>query len=119
MQAYYARTRVHVQKLAMAMHFSEKLDMIISLATVQLAVEFLSSIEKRMSAGFNAFGRNPLASVSKDIIRYISNQSAGVSLAELMIQFSYEVQLPELQEILDTLTIMGELGMKDSKYVTT
>jgi hypothetical protein len=119
MQNYYARTRVHVQKLAMAIHFSESYEMIVGLDSVKKAIELLTTLEKKMSVGFNSVGRNILHGISKDITKFLAAMPKGANKPLLLANFNYEVTLPELDEILDALQMSGQIKLNtDGNYVT-
>jgi len=77
---YYQRKKVHVPKLALAIHFSEcevvngKTDMTLSLDDVQRAITLLGGIEPRMHLGLNFKKRNPLAEATDAILELLKRQ---------------------------------------------
>lgn len=117
MESYFSRVKIHIMKYAMAVHFSERLTMEVSLADVKMAIALLESIETKMDIGFSAVGRNQFAGVSKDILSFIkSQQDEFVSLPDLLQHFSNDLSYEELDRQLKELVIMDRLIERDSKY---
>jgi hypothetical protein len=117
MRTYYARSRVHVLKLAMAIHFSDSFEMILNLEDCQKALALLDRIEPKMALCFAAAGRNETSRTSKEVLRYISSAELGYSsLPDLLEHFQSEVTYNELTEILEGLKIMGRLQVDNGKY---
>ena len=120
MQTYLGRKRAHLQKIAMAFHFSEKLDLTLTTEDFQKAIEFLDYLETNMDLGFRAVGRNVYAGLYKNILKYIeSSGKEWVSPSELLIEFHSEVNLEELVKILAELVFVGKLKTNsEGKYAT-
>ena len=117
MRTYYARSRVHVLKLAMAAHFSEKLDFILTIEDCQKALELLESIEPKMAMLLSSAGRNENYKITKDILGYIeSSPEGGVSIAELLIQYQTELNLDDLRSVIEDLRIMGKVVEQEGRY---
>jgi len=119
MRTYFARSRVHILKLAMACHFSENLDMTLTLEDCQKALDLLERIEPKMSMCLAATGRNENAKLTKEILRYITNKPEGASLADLMDYFQTETAFPELKQMLEDLAIMGKITTREGLYYDT
>ena len=117
MESYFARIKVHLQKLAMAVHFSDSLDLTITLDDVQTAARLLGSIERKMDIGFSAAGRNQFAGVTKEILQFVAARNGEyVSLADLLDRFSADLTYEELDKQLTELTLMDKLIQKDGQY---
>lgn len=115
MRTYFARSRVHVLKLAMAIHFSEHLDFTLTTEDCQKALDLLSSIEPKMTLLMSSAGRNENHKITKEVLGYITSGS-GASLAELLIQYQTELDLDGLRSILEDLRIMGKIIEQEGVY---
>ena len=110
MRTYFARSRVHVLKMAMAVHFSDAFNLVLSVEDCQKAIEILDSIEAQMSKCFSAAGRNLNNRLANELLRYIAlSPKAAVSEAELLDHFQTECTYQELEAILGDLAIMAKL----------
>jgi len=116
MVSYHGRMRVHVLKLATAIHFSDSLDMILRKEDCELAIEMLGSIEKRMEIGFAAAGRNVMSAINREIVNFIRSQGGTSTMADLFIQFEADLQLKELQERLLELNFAGKVQTTGNIY---
>ena len=115
LDAYYARKNIHVQKLALAIHFSDSIEMIINLEEVEKALKILSELEIRMHSALTFTGKNPLAQVSKDILRAIEKSSNGLTFVEIWVGFSGEIREQELQECIRYLIGTSQLTTEEIK----
>jgi len=96
LESYYGRKNIHTLKLAMAVHFADFTDLVMTLDDVKKAIEILDSLEQNMHYALS-FGDNPLRDVSNQIIRHI--RTAGPRTAqELWIEFGAEVNESQLSE---------------------
>lgn len=98
---YYARKNIHVQKMAMAVHFAERTSMTIGDEAVARAFDILSGLEKKMHNAL-AFGRNPLANISEKVFQYIK-MSGPQTKPKLWEAFSQDLRETEIQECLNFL----------------
>lgn len=118
LQAYYARKGMHVQKLAMAIHFSEtatKDEMgfpkePIQLATCLAAIKKLDEAEKKMHYAINFDSRNPLAPVARKVEAFIRRQGPQ-SFSELNMEFFDDAKTPELRDIIGHLISMQKIAL--------
>lgn len=114
LNSYYERKKVHTLKLAIAVHFADKLDFTITLDEVERALAILEDVECRMHYALT-FGANPLAQIQKNIIKCLRESSreadnplvSGKTFKELWISFSDDVREIELQECLRFVTSTG------------
>jgi hypothetical protein len=117
MESYFARIKVHVIKLAFAVHFSEKTDMTITLNEAQMAVRLLETIEQKMDIGFSAAGRNVYSGISKEILQFIAEKDGEyVSEADLLDRFNCDLTYEELDKQLTELVLMDKLAQQGKSY---
>lgn len=70
---YYARKKIHLMKLAMAVHFSEHLDMTLTVQDVITALSLLDNIEKRMHYALIHTTNNPFYKVGIRLVDYLKS----------------------------------------------
>jgi len=70
---YYARKNIHVQKIAMALHFSDSTEMEIPLETFKKAITVLDSEEKMMHLALTLEGTNALSKVARKLLEMLTN----------------------------------------------
>jgi hypothetical protein len=117
MRTYFSRSRVHILKLAMACHFSDNLDMVLTREDFQMALDMLESIEPHMTLCLSAAGRNENNRLTKDILEYIASAPDGfVTLPDLLTQYQTELNFEGLRTIIEDLRIMGKLQEHEGKY---
>jgi len=66
---YYSRKNIHVQKLILAMHFSENLTYEIQVSTCKAAVDLLERLEEKMHLALNVVARNPMLLVANKVLK--------------------------------------------------
>lgn len=109
LKGYYARKKLHVQKLAMAIHFGETTDnMVITLEEAQKAMAMLDKIELKMHYALSFKASNPLAGPSQKILDYLREKDK-VTFNELFHEFWNDVQKNELEVILAAMVSMGKI----------
>lgn len=101
MQEYLGRKRVHLLKLAAAVHFSEKLDRIITLNDVQTAKTFLDTLEPNMAAGFALSGRNELHHFTIRMLHLIKHKATPKKF--IILEFGMDITLDEIDTCLKEL----------------
>lgn len=117
LEAYYGRKRVHVQKLAMAIHFAESTTMVIELADCKRAIELLDMLEQKMDKALNVGGRNPLGRVAERVYKFLERVGPR-DTAEIWAEFVDEVNAQENLEVLDFLLKAGRVRkLKNEKYI--
>lgn len=108
MQEYYARKKVTMLKLAMAMHFAESLEMFIPCSTFVKAIEWLDRIEKNIERGIAMTGRNELHPFARRIHEFILSRKAA-SLKEITIAFAIDMNVEEIKQCLEALVLAGSV----------
>lgn len=74
LDSYYGRKNLHVQKLAMAVHFSDNVSMTIPKQAVIKALELLELVERKMHLAICISNTNPIAKLAKKIYRGITRE---------------------------------------------
>lgn len=113
MEGYYGRKKVHLLKIAAAIHFSSKYDLEITLDEVKQAIAILDEIEPRMAAGLNVVGRNRMSPFARNILDILKGAGPkGVHYPSLASMFHSDLSLDELNTILEELTILGKANKR-------
>lgn len=106
---FQVRKNVHVQKLAMAIHFGEDATIRpINLATIQSAVAIMNRWETDMHKCFGGGGRNELAAVGFNIIKHL-RRNGPASEVEILADFIDQTSHSELKIILADLLTVGKI----------
>ena len=108
---YYSRKQLHVQKIAMAMHFSESITMHIPLETFKRALAFLDREEKTMHLAITMEGNNPAARVSRRVLDLLN--FGKKNFVELVTE-TYNMQGGDekgLEEVLRFLELTSQIKM--------
>lgn len=110
---YYSRIGIHVQKLAMAMHFGETTDIRepITLRTIQKAIAFLATTEKLMSQALNFRATNPLANAGKRLLQYLANVKQA-NQDEIVKELWEYIKTEETLELLQTFKSIGKIRVE-------
>jgi len=120
LDSYYGRKNMHVQKLAMAIHFADKTDKLITLEEVQTSVELLNKLEHNMHYALS-FGGNPIAPVAKKIIQTL--RTGPKTHSELWIEFTDELREQEFEEAMRyveaTSLVMKNRAGNENQYIFT
>lgn len=110
MQGYYGRKKVHVLKVAAAIHFSRSYDYEITLTDIKEAIAMLDAIEPKMAAGLNIVGRNKLTPFARDIFEMIeSTGKTGAHVATIYSAFLADLEMAEIDKLLNELTIIEKI----------
>lgn len=115
---YYSRKQAHVEKLAMAVHFSEIKsidDKMITKTSVKRAMDLLETAEKRMHLALNYKAANTLADIGYKILHILKNRIC-VNLNELHEATWEDLRRDQLEETVASLLAMGKIvSVKDEK----
>jgi len=118
LDGYFGRKNIHVQKLAMAAHFSEETTMEISLATSKRALDVLESWERSMHIPYVGMGRNETAQIAEDIFNHIASVKVGLSRRSLFVKFFSQLKtLQELDVVLADLQTLQRIKITNGLYV--
>ncbi len=114
---YYARKPVTIQKLAIAIHFLDNINMEVTLEECQKAIILLDNTEKRMHFALSGDTKNPLSELTDDIINFIIKNGPQNKKALLVIFWS---SLPNgkssLEETLEYLLMIKKLKIEKGEY---
>lgn len=118
---YYERKKVHLYKMAMAVHFSESLSLEITLDEVKQALAVLTRAEHSMHKALSFGGENPIYSIAQEAMRVIdAADSAQVPFKKLQFELFDIGNLEEIQAALqylhDTDQITVKQGVKGLLY---
>jgi hypothetical protein len=106
LSGYYERKPMHILKVAMLVAASQSNELLIQDKHLQAALDLLDAIEPNMVRVFSAVGKNPLSYDIEQILGAIIMHK-GIDFATLMSMFKHSVRKEELEEVLETLRVMG------------
>jgi hypothetical protein len=109
LQPYYSRIGITHQKLCMAMHFGESLDLEIGIDVCKKALKLLQETEKTMHLAIGIEMKNPLSEVKDLIHKYMVAKAVTVTKKELFQAFYDNFPSGEPSKDLDT--VIGDLKM--------
>jgi hypothetical protein len=114
---YYARKNMHVQKIAMAMHFGESTDMMIELPVFERALKFLADEERKMHYCLGLDSANPLAKLKEKIQSFIKRGGEHTYKALLAEFWTACPRKPDedIKEVLEHLLITGKISQKQGE----
>lgn len=120
LDGYYQRKNIHLQKLAMAMHFAEDCsgNMKISLATAQKVLEFLDIIEHKMHYALQFKAKSPMGDATRRVKKIIrASGEAGINLMDIWIALEGDLMKEELDKVIEFLKTSQQItsdGKDDS-----
>lgn len=104
MAGYFGRKKVHILKLAAAIHFSECITMEVSLEELKKALGMLNAIEPNLYAGMALSGKNELYAQTRSMLMFIQKKQA-VTEQELILSYISELNLDQIKMCLKTLEL--------------
>jgi len=108
--AYYARKNIHVLKLAIAKHFSESVDMIITWEEIEWAINFLDKEEKMMHLGLSLEGRTDESKMSRKVLEFLA--SGEKSYVDILMETHYIGGKDLLNKALDFLKDTNQINSR-------
>ena len=118
---YYERKKVHLYKMAMAVHFSESLTLEINLDEVKKALAILTHAESSMHRALSFGGENPIYTIAQEAMRVIElAHPEKVTTKKLQFEL-FDIGKQEdidaaLKYLVDTDQIAVTAGMKGLLY---
>jgi hypothetical protein len=103
---YYSRRNIHLEKIAMAMHFGESTDMCIPIETFKKADIFLEKEEKNMHLAIVMESDQPLAKISKKLLMIL--ETGKKNFVEIMCEMG-AMKRADLEEALSFLQETGQI----------
>ncbi|HTH21963.1 MAG TPA: DUF3987 domain-containing protein [Nitrososphaeraceae archaeon] len=116
---YYGRKDMHLLKMSMIIHFSDSLEMMVSRIACETALALLAEVEKNMHWALSFGGRNPLAGISKEMMKYIKSKGGSVKQNELWEEFIGDVNQVEFNEVLVFLRDTGKIEHEEGIWKMT
>lgn len=110
---YYERKILHMQKMAMAIHYADSDSMVIEKSSCVAAHNVLADLERKMHLALNFGGKNPLAKATSQVEKFINTSKKPLTFIELWGEFVGEVRESELREILDFLRRLNKIEYRD------
>ena len=114
---YYSRKPATIQKLAMALHFMDSVEMCVNIEECQRAISLLDSIEKRMHFALSGDVKNPLSEVTDDIISFITKNGPQTKKSLLVVFWG---SLPQgkdsLDQSLEYLLMIRKLKLEKGEF---
>lgn len=114
---YYGRKNIHVEKLAMILHFSESYDSnIIEVDCVRRALVELNKVEVRMHEAFKSSGKNLGYEVGQQIVRYLEHEPKGASYKRLLVDFTRDIPKKDFDETLIILQSTDQIHVVEGMF---
>lgn len=106
LHGYFERRPAHAHKLAILIHLAYSDELVLTKKDFEMAIGYLTVIEKRLPQTFEAVGKNPYTVDMNRILEYI-HQHGRVTRQQLYSQF-YHVAAPAmLKELVEGIAEMG------------
>lgn len=120
LDTYYGRKRIHIEKLGMAIHFSNSTSMTIGIEPFLKALDILNKLEVRMDKALITEGKNPMARAISKILDYLSKngETFKLDLHAALLQNSdldIQVQMNALRFLSDSKKIKITKRMLNGK----
>ena len=109
LEHYYGRKEVHMQKMALAVHFADKTDMTITLEDCQLALKTLEGVEKAMHFALSTNNVNPTTEYGADFREYIKKFGNNCPYAAILLYGISEKHM-ERRTVDDTINFLISTG---------
>lgn len=108
---YYARKNIHVCKMAMAVHFADKTDFVITLDECKQALAILDKLELKMHYALSTGTNNSLVRKAKLIIDYMKKYKAPVSYKLIYYHLVTEkdMEKKDIEECMHFLITVGQI----------
>jgi len=108
LNGYFERKPMHLLKVAMILSAATKDETLITTADLDRAFYHIDHAEKHMKKAFTSVGKNPLAFDIEQVLAAIMlAESDGLAYGTLLDQFKHSVRKEELDEVLQTLMLIG------------
>jgi len=110
LSGYYERKPMHIIKLSMTLAAAERDETVLRKDDIEKAIELLDRIEPAMARTFSAVGKNPLTlDIEQALVAITISGEEGISYGELLNRFKHSVRKDELDEVLNTLQLIGAI----------
>jgi len=105
----FARRKVHVIKLAMALHFSESADMRLNRANFESAISLAHELERHAIELLRCTGNNKTYGLQRKLINSLRVKSPQM-ISEIMLMLSPHLDLTGIMSIIDLATKGSEIA---------
>jgi hypothetical protein len=113
---YYSRKRIHAEKLALAIHFSDSLEMILTLEDIKQALALLAAAEQDMHIALSGSGMNPLAKLTNDLLKYLKeNKENPPNINKLRLIFWSDGDMTAINAAIEYLIITNQVKIKQTE----
>ncbi len=85
LESYYARKKLHLQKLGMCIHFANGFDMKLTAWDFDEAIKLLAVTESDMHKALQSAGTNPIYGLSMEIIQFLKKKDRPLSFREILV----------------------------------
>lgn len=110
LSGYYERKPMHVIKVAMIIAAAQHDEPVLTKGDIAKALEVLDHVEPAMARTFSAVGKNPLTlDIEQIYMALIAAADEGIGYGELLDRFKHSVRKDELDEVLNTLQLIGHV----------
>jgi len=113
---YFERKPIHLLKTCMIVAAARHNDTVITMIDLKLAHELIDRAEESMPKVFSAVGKNPLNMDTEDALAQILVTPGGVAYGEILERLKHNVRKEEMDEILETLILIGKVQFKGGRY---
>lgn len=107
LEYYYSRKRVHLVKLAMLFHFSENMDLVLTIEDFNRALAFLGFLEKDMHKALAGVNNNPEATLAENMLRAFEIKK-GMRKIEIVQQFFGSYAMESIDNALGWLNVTNQ-----------
>ena len=111
LQHYYGRKKIHLVKLAMAIHFSDKLTMQIDKEDLEEALKILAIAELDMPNALNSKALNPIAELAEAILSQVQ-KTKKLTMVEILMNNFNGGNKQAISEALDYLVTTNQITSK-------
>lgn len=106
---YYGRTRYHMDKICMAIHFADNDSMTMEIESMEKALYALQQAEKTMHRALDFKGKNPHSSLYKKIVGILQHKGGGLTQGEIFLECNNDINNKELTQVLLDLKELGKI----------
>lgn len=112
---YYARKNIHLQKLAMAIHFADSTEMVLPLWACEKALSVLNSLEVKMDQALHVSGKNPVGTAAVKIERVLECKGP-LTFTEIWGLFIHDLDQNQMLEAITYLIQAGKIVSNKTDY---
>ena len=103
LQDYYGRKRVHLIKAAIAIHFIDSSDLVLTVNDYERALALLNLTEIEMHKALIGVARNPLYTLATSIEKYLKSKQEAVLFKRIICDFYSEGSPEEIKDAVEWL----------------